>query len=188
MTKREEKNSKSFDPFNDRLARDIRNGLSTAFAQAVEDSDASSLEKLASGWLEGDIPGSFAAYITDRLLRYRRVLQKINPQYADDPRVQALLAWNEKLYFEVHELLEAVWHPATGERRKALQGLILAAGIGEHMQYDHMSAAKRLAVRADKLIREHRHHLEFIENLEDLLNWLKNWESAPPKLHAIGNI
>ena len=181
------KNTKKFDPFTDRLARDIRNGLSTSFSHALQALDSAQLEKSAAKWAQSDLPEAMAAYVKDRIQRYGRVLDRVQSENEIDPRRQALLAWNEQLYFEVHEILEEVWQPATGDRRKALQGLILAAGIGEHMLYDHTVAAERLSIRADQLIRQHRPYLNFIENLDDLLNWLPNWKSAPPKLQASGD-
>jgi len=173
----------SFDPFSNRLARDIRNGLSTAFARAIEASDAALLEDQAATWLQAELPESFCAFVRDRMQRYSRVLDRIHSARVYDPCRQALLAWNEQLYFEVHEILEAIWQPATGEFRKAVQGLILAAGIGEHLQYGHLPAAERLSNRADRLLRRHQRHLAFIENLEDLLDWLQERHAPPPILH-----
>ncbi|MFN8543827.1 MAG: DUF309 domain-containing protein [Candidatus Binatia bacterium] len=37
---------------------------------------------------------------------------------------QAAALWNARLFFEVHEVLEAVWKDAKGDVRQALQGLI----------------------------------------------------------------
>ena len=177
------KNAISFDPFSDRLARDIRNGLSTAFARAVYTLNSSRLEESVATWEQSEIPQPMAAYINDRIRRYRSVLDQIHSENEIDPRRQSLAAWNEQLYFEVHEILEAIWQPATGDRRKALQGLILAAGVGEHRQYGHTTAAERLSGKADQLIRRYRRpHLEFIDNLEDLLDWLQNWNASPPGL------
>ena len=180
------KNKKRFDPFTDRLARDIRNGLSTAFSHALQARDSAQLERSSAKWAQSDLPQAMADYVEDRIQRYRRVLDRIQSENEIDPCRQALLAWNEQLYFEVHEILEEVWQPASGDRRKALQGLILAAGIGEHMRYGHTVAAERLSIRADQLIRQHRPYLNFIENLDDLLDWLQNWKLAPPILHATG--
>lgn len=187
MTNSKENKNKSFDPFTDRLARDIRNGLSTAFSHALQALDSAQLERSTAKWTQSDLPPAMAAYVKDRTHRYGRVLDRIQSENEIDPRRQALLAWNEQLYFEVHEILEEVWQPATGDRRKALQGLILAAGIGEHMRYGHTDAAERLSIRADQLIRQHRPYLNFIENLDDLLGWLQRWRSTPPKLHATEN-
>jgi len=173
----------TFDPFTNRLSRDIRNGLSTAFARAVEASDAAALEDHAASWLQAELPESFDAFVRDRMKRYRRVLDRIHTERVDDPCRQALLAWNEQLYFEVHEILEAVWQPATGEFRKAIQGLILAAGIGEHLQYGHTAAAERLSSKSNLLIRQNHNYLTFIKNLEDLLGWLQERHAPPPRLH-----
>lgn len=172
----------SFDPFGNRLSRDIRNSLSSAFAEAVEARAGKALKQRAADWLESELPDEMAAFVTTRMQRYDRVLDRIRSENITDPRRQALIAWNEQLFFEVHEILEEIWHPAGGPLRKALQGLILAAGSGEHLQYGHDRAAKRLAGRADQLMRQNRKHLDFIDNLEELLTWLQRCEGPPPEL------
>jgi hypothetical protein len=47
-------------------------------------------------------------------------------------RVAAAL-WNEQLFFEVHEVLEAEWKSARGDERQALQGLIQVAVAFHHL-------------------------------------------------------
>jgi hypothetical protein len=174
-----------FDPFGNRLSRDIRNSLSTAFAEAVEAMDGAALKRCAATWLESALPDEMAAFIAGRMRRYDRVLDRIHSENISDPCRQALIAWNEQLFFEVHEILEEIWHPASGPFRKALQGLILAAGIGEHLQYGHARAAQRLASRADQLLRQNREQLDFIVNLEELLAWLQDCEGPPPELRSV---
>jgi hypothetical protein len=66
----------------------------------------------------------------------------------DDPItravVQAVALWNERLFFEVHEVLEAVWQRETGDRRQALQGLIQVAVAYHHLAHGNPRGARTL--------------------------------------------
>jgi hypothetical protein len=58
--------------------------------------------------------------------------------------VQASALWNQRLFFEVHEVLEAVWQRETGERRHALQGLIQIAVAWHHLAHGNPRGARTL--------------------------------------------
>lgn len=58
--------------------------------------------------------------------------------------VQAAALWNEGLFFEVHEVLEAVWQRETGDRRQALQGLIQVAVAWHHLAHGNPRGARTL--------------------------------------------
>ncbi len=58
--------------------------------------------------------------------------------------VQAAALWNEGLFFEVHEVLEAVWQRETGERRQALQGVIQIAVAYHHLAHGNPRGARTL--------------------------------------------
>jgi len=60
-------------------------------------------------------------------------------------RVAAAL-WNERLFFEVHEVLEAVWRSATGAVREALQGVIQIAVAFHHLAHGNVRGARSLLV------------------------------------------
>ena len=60
-------------------------------------------------------------------------------------RVGAAL-WNERLFFEVHEVLEAVWRSATGAVREALQGVIQIAVAFHHLAHGNVRGARSLLV------------------------------------------
>jgi hypothetical protein len=57
---------------------------------------------------------------------------------------QAAALWNEGLFFEVHEVLEAVWQRETGDRRVALQGLIQIAVAYHHLAHGNRRGARTL--------------------------------------------
>jgi uncharacterized protein len=42
--------------------------------------------------------------------------------------------FNQERYWEAHEVLEEIWHPATGVDRDVIQGLILTAAAFVHYQ------------------------------------------------------
>src|SRR5204862_4902832 len=60
-------------------------------------------------------------------------------------RVAAAL-WNERLFFEVHEVLEAVWRTAAGDTRQALQGVIQIAVAFHHLAHGNQRGARSLLV------------------------------------------
>src|SRR6202007_3110756 len=60
-------------------------------------------------------------------------------------RIAAAL-WNERLFFEVHEVLEVVWRSATGAVREALQGVIQIAVAFHHLAHGNVRGARSLLV------------------------------------------
>src|SRR5262249_11990728 len=66
----------------------------------------------------------------------------------DDPVgraiVHATALWNEGLFFEVHEVLEAVWQRESGDRRQALQGVIQIAVAWHHLAHGNPRGARTL--------------------------------------------
>jgi hypothetical protein len=57
---------------------------------------------------------------------------------------RAAALWDEQLFFEVHEVLEAVWHGSTGAVRHALQGLIQLAVAFHHLRHGNLRGARTL--------------------------------------------
>jgi hypothetical protein len=58
--------------------------------------------------------------------------------------VHAAALWNEGLFFEVHEVLEAVWQRETGDCRQAVQGLIQIAVAWHHLAHGNPRGARTL--------------------------------------------
>jgi hypothetical protein len=52
--------------------------------------------------------------------------------------------WDECLFFEVHEVLEAVWKSASGPTRQALQGVIQIAVAFHHLAHGNQRGARSL--------------------------------------------
>ena len=157
-----------FDPFNDRLSRDIRNSLSDAFVDALFRKQKSLYREAAENWQSTKPAEVYRNYIQNRLLRYDRVFEQIQANQVDDSRLQFIVIWNNELFFEVHDHLERVWSQAAGDQRQALKGLIKAAGVYIHMEHNRQKAAASLSVKAVDLIREHSRCFSFIANLDEL--------------------
>jgi hypothetical protein len=169
-----------FDPFNDRISRDIRNRLSEAFVTALGRLDSVPLRQEADALKGLSGPKAYRDYIQDRVARYRKVLDQAAANQTDDPKHQAVLIWNAGLFFECHEHLEALWRNAAGDERKALQGLIKAAGVFVHRELGRKKAAERLSPKAVTLLEGYRNQLTFIANLEELISALnRNGAEAP---------
>ena len=172
-----------FDPFDNRLARDIRNTLSDAFVEAVANSDKSDYQNIARKWLAGNLDAIYADYIENRLERYEQVFEKIISNGIDDAKIQMLVFWNEGLFFEVHDHLERLWQQNTGDERQAIKGLIQAAGVYVHLQFNRRQAAEKLAAKAMNRILKFAECLSFIDNLNLLVSKLQNLDIAPPLLN-----
>ena len=56
--------------------------------------------------------------------------------------------FNQERFWEAHEVLEEIWHPATGVDRDTIQGLILTAAALVHYQKDEKSVCVSILGRA----------------------------------------
>jgi len=171
-----------FDPFKDRLARDIRNALSEAFVDALAQVQPCGYQAAAEKWLAGKLAPGYLNYIQDRLHRYDRVLEQITATRLTDARLQSLIIWNNGLFFEFHDHLERIWPKTTGDEHQALKGLIKAAGLYIHMEHNHRQAVKSLSIKSLCLILQYSHCLAFITNLDDLIKRLEILDPVSPKL------
>jgi len=174
--------SARFDPFNSRLARDIRNTLAETFVDALRQVDKSGYRQAAEQWLVKNLDAEYSSYIQDRLIRYDHAFNQIEINRIKDAKLQALIIWNYGLFFEVHEHLERIWQKTAGDEYQALKGLIQAAGVYIHLKYYHRAAAEKLAIKSMDRIQKYSDGLAFIANLNLLLEKLKNLDSAPPQL------
>ncbi len=169
-----------FDPFTDRQSREIRNRLSDALMHALDTLRSELFESLISELLHQHPLPAYQFYLQDRLLHYRECFAEIQAQGLADKFAQALLLWNRGLFFEAHERLEAVWRQSSGEHKEALKGLIQAAGVFVHMQQGRKDSARRLAMRAKKLLEKHGHLL--LTDMAELVTALEEGRTQAPKL------
>ena len=136
-----------FDPFRDRLSRDIRNDLSESLMVCLREQQLQPAQAVASRYLSA-VPGlARTRYITDRLRRYALFLAQV-PQGPEEVLRLGLLLWELELYFEVHEILEHAWRQAAGEEKKFLQAMIRAAGVFIKGEFGFTGAAASLGAKA----------------------------------------
>lgn len=83
-----------FEPFRDRLSRDIRNDLSRSLVEALATLDPGPARKTADRYLTGDLADRYRDYIRDRLARYDSALQSIRDGNITGVLRQALVLWD----------------------------------------------------------------------------------------------
>lgn len=89
-----------FNPFDDRLARDIRNGLSEAFAQGLIKMDMAPALKIARHYLQMPLDPIYETYIHKRLYCYEKALSIIHNERLTSAWDQALVLWDLKLFLK----------------------------------------------------------------------------------------
>jgi len=150
----------------------LRNALATLAIAALDDDDAAAaLAWCAGGGRPGDAAARrlAAVHLVDpggdalvdvhrphadaihahavRALRAAAAHRSAPParQEAVARAVSAAAAlWGERLFFEVHEVLEAVWKDAVGDVRQALQGVIQIAVAFHHLAHGNVRGARTL--------------------------------------------
>lgn len=169
-----------FDPFSNRLSRDLRNTMSEALLACLDAHDPAPIEVAATAFRHHpDLNADQAAYLEMRLACYRAVLKQALP--ANAPDTIALLFWDHQLFFEFHELLERRWLAADGPEKEILQGLIRAAGTFVHRQSGNMAGAEKMAARARETIRKYRYCLPPGFAAKPLLTALADPAVPPPR-------
>jgi hypothetical protein len=177
-----------FDPYEDRTARDIRNRLSVAFVKAVRSGDLGELLSAAERICPPETGRVYCAFANDRMNQYRHAFETIQAAGTADPIFQAVVLWNEGLFFEVHEILESIWNDSQRWRKDALRGWIQAAGVYIHRQRKANRAADRLAARAAAHLKAHRRELSEIANIEELVEALSDPDRPAPVLGFMGRM
>jgi alpha-D-ribose 1-methylphosphonate 5-triphosphate synthase subunit PhnI len=175
--------SSFFDPNHDRTARLTRNGLSSAFMEDMQDGMLGAVHAFTTTLT--DLKPIHQQYIDNRLAAYQRVLQVMLIGHVTDILKQALVLWDEELFFEVHECLEREWLTAIGDRKAALQALIRGAGAYVHLLQGNTSGAKKMGLKAEAGLREFAGELVSIDQvLAPLCQALLNLDT-PPKLYGL---
>jgi hypothetical protein len=173
--------SKTFDPFGDRTARDIRNTLSEAFVAAWADT-GQDCGQVAAALRRRHTQSVYQRYIDRRMIAYRAATENRRKLSATGLLAEMMLLWNQGLFFEVHELLENHWHEAQGEWREVLKTLIQAAAVYVHREAGRLEAAGKMGRRVSGRLDELRVHLKPIANLDVLRRALENPEGRSPRL------
>ena len=170
-----------FEPFQDRLSRDIRNELSAALPQALAQNDLAPVRAVAERYLQQDLAAPYVAYIEARLAGYAKAIEIIVRADAKDALARALVFWDMGLFFEVHEILEQAWHGARGAEKEILQAMIRAAGFYIKGEYGYFEAGAKMANRAVAALEKNRQACTGFA-LDTLLESLRNLDPIPPKL------
>jgi hypothetical protein len=137
----------SFDPFQDRLSRDIRNQLSESLIPCLRAKTLEPAREIANRFLALHPGAEQVDYIKSRIVLYGRFLDRIG-EGPDDVLWQGLVLWDLGLHFEVHEILEHAWHRSHGQEKLLLQAMIRAAGVYIKGDYGYFEAAAKLAAKA----------------------------------------
>lgn len=62
---------------------------------------------------------------------------------------EGILLFNQERFWECHEVLEQIWHPAKGPERDIIQGLILTAAALVHAQKDENDVSITMLKKAE---------------------------------------
>jgi len=171
-----------FDPFNDRLCRNVRNALCEAFKLAIEENDLHPVDDVAQAFMNETLPACVSDYIEHRIAAYDAVLAELDANAVSDPLDVALVIWDRRLFFETHEYLEPYWLAAGGDDKRLLQALIRFAGTYVHLEQGNLTAAERISVKAIDGLSRFKDRLALYADPQRLLDKLKTLDPVPPKL------
>lgn len=170
-----------FNPFTDRLSRDIRNGLSSALAVSLREGSGEPVLAVAQQFLATEPADIYSTYINDRLARYRKAIAAISGKISD-PFLRSFVLWDLELFFEMHEVLEHDWYHATGETKLLMQALIRAAGVYIKLECDLVPQARKIAAKALPVLQAQYDTLAAYFPPEKLIEALASHALTPPKL------
>ena len=171
-----------FDPFNNRLCRNVRNALSENFKTVLEQKKMQPVRHVAGFFLNDPLPSCVRTYIDQRLAAYERVLTNVLNHQLDDPLEIAVAIWDQHLFFETHEYLEQHWMAAHGGEKKLLQAIIRAAGAYVHLEQGNLNGARRIAAKAVAVLEVHQDQLSPYADPRLLLDKLRSLDPKPPML------
>lgn len=170
-----------FNPFTDRLSRDIRNELSSALAISLQSGSEKAVLAVAQRYLATDPAEIYVVYINERLCRYRKAIDTIFGKI-DDPFLRSFVLWDLELFFEMHEVLEHDWYHATGDTKLLMQALIRAAGVYIKLECDLVPQARKIASKALPVLEAQHDTLAAYFPPGRLITALKSESSIAPKL------
>lgn len=171
--------SEAFDPFGNRLCRDIRNQLSRKFIEALSSGDVQPIIKTAGYFLNQSLKPYMRDYIENRLKLYSTIFQQVESSQNPTQNMIAISLWNNELFFEFHELLEKNWMRSTGAEKKALQALILSAGSYMLLSNGRTNGAIKMASKAIEGLQEFKKMIPACFDAELLIAKLSTLDSPP---------
>lgn len=171
-----------FDPFNNRLCRNVRNALSEGFKDSLGKKDLQPVRRMAGFFNKEPLPTFVTTYIDRRLAAYQAVLSDLSSRALEDPLDIAVSIWDHRLFFETHEYLEPHWMTAKGDEKRLYQAMIRAAGTYVHLEQGNLTAAKRIAGKAIDGLTHTKDRLAFHADPQLLLDKLRKLDPVPPML------
>src|SRR5438128_5219139 len=87
-----------------------------------------------------------------KVVTLRPIESRASPRGDRETLREGIDLFNQERFWEAHEVLEEIWHPATGVERDIIQGLILTAAALVHYQKNEKAVCVSILGRAkDKL-------------------------------------
>ncbi len=169
-----------FNPFADRLSRDIRNDLSETVIDVLNLRSTATAEEVADDYRRRNLAPPYIEYIDERVKRYGLALKALR----EDSSLfeQAAVLWDLGLFFEVHEILEPAWMDAAGNEKRLLQALIRAAGVYINLELDYEQRARKIGAKALPVLKELKQELTAHIDSEALIAALETLSPEPPRL------
>lgn len=183
MTSHDTVPAPTFDPFHNRLCRDIRNDLSVGFIASIRQKDPDRIAAEVNRYRAMDIEPFMAAYIDARFNKYQRVNSAVAASHiaVEDIYPIACLMWNQSLFFEFHEWLEHTWHHAGEPERQMIQALIRSAGVYLLLEAGRKKGAHKMALKALAGLNEHRSLIPKLFEVDCLIDKLSVVDPVPPE-------
>ncbi len=164
-----------FDPFENRLCRNIRNDIGYGFVKSVQQRSLAPFNSALKKYHNNADNPPFKSYINHRLTLVKKILMQIDSGRLKTVNEFSILmfVWSHQLYYEFHEWVEELWLPANGNYKKSLQGLIFASVALEHHQYNRQIPAQKLSIKAIAKLERHGLLLPELINTEVIVDALK---------------
>ena len=83
-----------------------------------------------------------------KVITLRPIDNRASTKSEEETLWEGVRLFNEERFWEAHEVLEEIWHPARGGDRNVIQGLILTAAALVHYQKDESSVCISILGRA----------------------------------------
>ena len=173
---------KIFEPFMDRLSRDIRNALSESLVDVLKKKSLVPAQQVAEQFRSRELERYYLDYIDVRLQKYEQALGVIAASENTDPLWQGFVLWDLGLFFEVHEILEHAWLASAGDEKMLLQAMIRAAGVYIKLEHGYDAAAAKISAKAVPVLEKNRKRLTAYIDPEILLTALRQVNKQPPIL------
>ncbi|MDX9894504.1 MAG: DUF309 domain-containing protein [Desulfofustis sp.] len=174
--------TKRFDPFTDRLSRDIRNDLSESLTDVLSSRSLEPALMVAERYRRHHPAPLYHDYINNRLNAYRRTLDRLAEKNVSALLPTAAVLWDLGLFFEVHEILEPAWMSATGDQKLLLQALIRAAGVYVYLEAGYPQRAAKIAGKAVPVLQCLQAAAADSLDMGALINALRELRTEPPRI------